>query len=108
MYAYNCCREVAHGSRRPTGFGIRTTSVSGRTNFFQRCASLAGWILPGALLALLPKCPACLAAYIAIGTGVSLTTSTIGYLQVWLVGACVSFWTLLLARMIWRCLSIRD
>jgi hypothetical protein len=37
----------------------------------------AGWLIPAVLLPLLPKCPACLATYIAIaaGFGVSLTAA---------------------------------
>ncbi len=34
---------------------------------------LAGWLLPGGLLVLMPKCPVCLAGYVALFTGAGLS-----------------------------------
>ena len=39
----------------------------------RRVREVAGWLVPGTLLALLPKCPMCIAAYIALGTGFSMS-----------------------------------
>lgn len=39
----------------------------------------AGWIIPGVVLALLPKCPLCLAAWLSLvlGIGMSATAATV-------------------------------
>lgn len=46
-----------------------------------RCCAVGGTVLPAALMALLPKCPACLAAYLALGTGLGISVAAAAWLQ---------------------------
>ena len=90
MSAHRCC-EVA-----PGGPGSQTTAAGNsdgnrqERKFVRRCLDIVGWLVPGVVLAILPKCPMCLAAYVAIGTGVGLSVSTATALRMLIVILCVA------------------
>ena len=71
-------------------------------NVARRSGALAGWVAPAAILAVIPKCPACVAAYVMLWTGVGLSVSAAGALRASLVFACVAVLVLLAARLAWR------
>ena len=73
MTSTRCCQAVTKPKQR----------VSSRTR-------LAGWIVPGFILCLMPKCPLCLAAYIAIATGIVLPTSMSYALRSSLIVLCTA------------------
>jgi hypothetical protein len=75
MSVRRCCKATSNGQGR------------GRTAA-RRCFDVAGWLVPGAVLAFLPKCPMCLAAYIAVGTVIGLSASAAGHLRTLLVILC--------------------
>ena len=77
-----CASEHATSRTRISGGGSRPVSpVRGRFDF-------AGWIFPSAVLVLLPKCPACLAAYLAMGTGIGLSFSAATHLRIIVIILC--------------------
>lgn len=54
----------------------------------RRAGGMAGWLLPSATLALLPKCPMCVAAYVAL-LGISLPVAAAASLRTALLALCV-------------------
>lgn len=56
----------------------------------RRGLRIAGTVIPAAVLVLLPKCPACIVAYLAIGTGIGVTISTAAHLRTLLLVVCVA------------------
>src|SRR5271167_2114124 len=65
-----CCEIAASDSRSEPS---ATPTTDGEPH--APCLQIAGWIVPAAILDLMAKCPACLSADIAIGTGVGLSLS---------------------------------
>lgn len=47
----------------------------------KRVATLAGWVVPATVLALVPKCPVCVAAYAAAFTGIGISISAATFLR---------------------------
>jgi len=68
--------------------------------FLRRFLNLIGWIVPSAILALIPKCPVCLAGYALIGTSVGFSLSTMANLRLALVILCIAALSFLTARYI--------
>jgi Flp pilus assembly protein TadB len=83
-----CCPESAPSSEAPP-------PVS-------RLHELARWIAPGAALAIVPKCPACIAAYIALATGVGVSMTTAAHIRIALIAVCVSALAFAAARRLTR------
>jgi hypothetical protein len=68
-----------------TAAGDRKTPKRART-----VREVFAWALPSAILVLVPKCPACLAAYVAVWTGLGLSLSAATYLRWALLFLCVA------------------
>lgn len=75
----HCCRRKQHTNRYE---GQPAT-------WLRRAREAAGWILPGALLALLPKCPMCLVAYVALFSGLTMSYSSAHILMRLVTALCI-------------------
>ncbi len=73
-----------------------------RASLARRSLGAASHVVPAAVLVLLPKCPACLAAWLAVGTGIGVTVSTAAYLRTALLGLCLASLGYLAARHLFR------
>ena len=80
MTTRECCH--ADDGVRAAGGGPHEPSLK------RRGAKAAGWALPSVVFMLMPKCPACVAAYVAIATGVGISVSMAAHLRVMVLALC--------------------
>jgi hypothetical protein len=80
----SACCDAERGRKTPTWIG--------------RIREILAWVLPSAILVLVPKCPACVAAHVALWTGVGLSLSTATYLRWALLLLCAAPLAFLIAR----------
>ena len=98
MSAHRCCKAAV----LDTGCNVATSQSPGcngrQQSLLRRCFGIAEWVVPGAILALLPKCPLCLAAYLALVTGAGISMSTLMRLRAGLIVLCAGSLFLLAIR----------
>jgi hypothetical protein len=86
------CQGGAGGETRRPVRGLR----------WGRGGEVVGWLMPAVMLALMPKCPACVAAYVALVTGIGISLPTAASLRVMLVMLCVASLAFLAMRRLSR------
>jgi hypothetical protein len=87
MITPHCCGAVS-----------RNSGSHVLTSFSRRLLALFRWIVPGTVLALLPKCPACLAAYLLAATGFGISLPVATNLRLLLIVLCVASLLVLAAQ----------
>jgi hypothetical protein len=73
-----CCATGSDGTDRETRI-VHPHKVT-RTPL-RRCLEVIHGLVSAIVLVLMPKCPVCLAAYVAIGTGMGLSITTATYVR---------------------------
>ena len=66
------------------------------------CREAGGWVLPGVGLVLIPKCPMCVAGYIAMFTGVGVSMPVAAGLRWAMLGLCLAALAYVVGRTVVR------
>lgn len=68
--------------------GSGAASSPSPRSWVSRVGEMVNWLAPSILLALLPKCPACMAGYIALATGIGVSLPIAAYLRMVVAVLC--------------------
>jgi len=97
----NCCfsaGEVAvSGNTAACGLKMRAREV---------ISELAEWLLPGVILAMLPKCPLCVVAYVAMATSIGISFSTAATARILIIALCITALAFVTAKCLYRVIAM--
>lgn len=96
----NCCQNARIPAPTPSH-----VAPSSHVSWPRRIATFFQWALPLTTLALIPKCPMCVAAYVLLFTGLGVSISTASALRYTLIALSVIALAYLLMRTFRRSLS---
>jgi hypothetical protein len=77
-------------------------SAPGQATNWRCGVEIVGWIVPSATLVLLPKCPACVAAYVALFSGVGISVASASNLRTSALVLCVAALVVLAVKRVCR------
>jgi hypothetical protein len=103
MTSHCTCLPAGRAAARPFLPGPRVPVAPRR----RRAGELIAWVASGLGLALVPKCPACLAAQIALVTGAGISASAASQVSAGWIGVCVASLLGLSLRRLWRARASR-
>ena len=87
MKSLACCKD------RPRRAGVGKGGV----------AQAAGVVFSSLMLIVMPKCPVCMAAYVALMTGISISTAVASHLRLGLLIVCLSVLACLAVKGLSKC-----
>ena len=96
------CRRNVASPEAQAGAGPIAAGENQTGRAARRTRRAAAFALPSVALALVPKCPMCIAAWLAIGGGFGISITTAAHLRTAVVWLCWSALVLLAARVAMR------
>ena len=102
MSACPFCLNVEAGAGGPADKPQTSPGAGRLARMIRRGLHIVTWLVSGAILALMPKCPMCLAAYVVLFTGIGISMPTATYLRMVLVMLCLGSMAYLAATTIGR------
>lgn len=91
-----CAREVTE--RIDLAMAPEGARPNAAAKLLRRVLRTIQWAAPAAALAMTPKCPACVAGYVAAVTGIGLSAAAAAQVRFALVWGCCALLALVVAR----------
>jgi hypothetical protein len=93
-----CNLDTGPESEGPESRGPDAGDGKRPIGLFRRAWRCIQWLFPATLLVLMPKCPLCVAAYVALFTGIGISVSAARWIQILMLVLCLTSLAYLVVR----------